>query len=57
MTRYMIAVAAAALLASQADAQIVISAGGFGNSPGYYQPYGGVINTSGYYHSGYYTEI
>jgi len=47
MTRYMIAAVAAALLASQAEAQVVVSTGGFYQAPGIYTPFGGVT-TAGY---------
>jgi len=55
MTRFMISAVAAMLLASQADAQIVVSTGGFGTPVGVYTPFGNVVNTSGYYSSGYYS--
>lgn len=61
MMRFTIAAVAAALLAPQADAQIVISTGGYSYPAGVYTPYGG-ITSSGYiapysnvYSSGYYT--
>jgi len=53
MTRFMISAAAAILLASQADAQIVVNTGGFGTPAGVYSPFGGVVTTSGYYSGGY----
>jgi len=53
MTRYMIAAVAAALLASQAEAQIIVNTGGFGTPAGVYSPFGSMLNTSGYYTSGY----
>jgi hypothetical protein len=61
MMRYVIAAAAAALLAPTADAQVIISTGGYTYPAGVYTPYGGVTS-SGYiapysnvYSSGYYT--
>jgi len=53
MTRYMLAAASAVLLSSQANAQIVITNGGYYQPVGVYSPFGNIVNTSGYYSGGY----
>lgn len=53
MTRFLIAAVAAALIGSQAEAQVIISTGGYGSQPGIYTQYG-TITPSGYYPPGYY---
>lgn len=57
MTRYLIAAVAAALISSEAEAQILVSTGGFYQPAGFYAPFGGVMITSGYYGSGLYSPF
>ncbi len=48
MKRYLIAAAAAVLITSQADAQMIIRTGGF-STPGLHTPFQGITSTSNYY--------